>query len=78
MSAQSQHNSKHANVRLKIIPAPGKVPFVNAPPILIASTHTVDYGCGNCGTILLHAEPGQVHNLVIRCKDCGSYSVADT
>jgi len=40
---------------------------VNAPPILYASSHTIDFVCGNCGAVLLHAEDNQVHGLFIRC-----------
>jgi len=45
--------------------------------LLIASTNTVDYVCGDCGVVLLHAEEGQFHNLVIRCTACGSYNATD-
>ena len=50
---------------------------VDAPPILIASTHTTDYCCGSCGTVLMHADTGQVHELVIHCTECGSYNSTD-
>ena len=50
---------------------------IDAPPILIASTHTTDYCCGSCGTVLMHAETGQVHNLLIRCTACGGYNSTD-
>jgi hypothetical protein len=32
-----------------------------------ASDHSVDYICGRCDTILLHADEGQVHGIMIRC-----------
>ena len=76
VNAQAKQH-QNPKVRLKAIPPPGSHPFVNAPPILIASTHTVDYGCGTCGAVLLHAEAEQVHNLVIHCAECGSYSITD-
>jgi hypothetical protein len=44
----------------------------------VASTHTVDYACENCDTVLLHAEDGQVHNLVIQCNQCGSYNMTES
>ena len=44
---------------------------------LEASSHTVDYLCGNCETVLLHAEAGQVHNRFIKCTKCGSYNATD-
>jgi predicted RNA-binding Zn-ribbon protein involved in translation (DUF1610 family) len=52
--------------------------ILSAPPILIASTHTVDYCCGNCGTVLLHADARQVHNVVIHCMECGSCNSTDS
>jgi DNA-directed RNA polymerase subunit RPC12/RpoP len=64
-------------VGLKLIPTPGNgVHFVSAPPALIASTHTVDYVCGKCSTVLMH-EIGQVDNLIIHCTTCGSYNSTD-
>ena len=49
-------------------------PTVSAPPFLDASSHTTDYVCGHCGTILMHAEEGQIHKLLIHCLACGSYN----
>lgn len=72
----NQQPKQHEKVRLQTVPTPSGR-FVSAPPVLIASTHTVDDGCGNCGAVLLHAEPGQVHNLFIHCTLCGSYSTTD-
>ena len=61
-------------VMLKVVEAPKTGPVVTAPPVLIASTHTVNYCCGNCSTVLMHAEHGQVHNLLIKCTVCDSYN----
>ena len=80
MIAHSQHRDpdpKHPKVRLKLIPVPTDGPVVRAPPVLFASTNSIDYGCGHCDAVLLHAEDGQVHNLVIRCVWCGSYNSTD-
>lgn len=68
---------EHEKRRLKVIPTPNFGHPVKAPPPLVASTHTIDYTCGQCGTVLLHAEPGQVHGLLIHCKECGSYNTTD-
>jgi DNA-directed RNA polymerase subunit RPC12/RpoP len=70
----------HQKVRLKTIAAPalGAGAVVTAPPVLKASDHTIDYTCGHCGTILLHAEAGQIHNLTILCTRCGSYNSTDS
>ena len=68
---------QNPQVRLKLIPAPSIGGVVPAPPILIASTHTIDYTCGQCDTVLMHAERGQVHNLVIHCVACGSYNTTE-
>ena len=58
--------------RLRLVEARGVENAVNAPPILYASSHTIDFVCGNCGAILLHAEDDQVHGLFIRCTQCES------
>ena len=62
---------------LKVIPAPRGGRALDAPPALSASSHTIDYTCGQCGAVLLHADEGQVHGLLIRCTDCGSYNTTD-
>jgi DNA-directed RNA polymerase subunit RPC12/RpoP len=62
---------------LKVIPAPSARHVLDAPPALSASSHTIDYTCGQCGAVLLHAEEGQVHGLLIRCTACGSYNTTD-
>ena len=59
---------------LKIVVAPRIGAVLTAPPALTASTHTVDYTCGYCGSVLMHADEGQVHQLMIRCTSCGSYN----
>ena len=58
--------------RLRVVEAKGIENSVNAPPILYASSHTIDFVCGNCGAVLLHAEDDQVHGLFIRCTKCES------
>jgi hypothetical protein len=43
-------------ISLKLVTAPSRGIALTAPPVLKASDHSVDYTCGQCGTILLHAE----------------------
>jgi len=69
--------SKDRIIRLITIAAPATGPVVSAPPLIKTSDHSVDYTCGNCETILLHAELDQIHNLTIRCTKCGSYNSTD-
>jgi hypothetical protein len=69
--------SEYRKVSLRLIPTPATGPIVSAPPVLIASTYTVDYTCAGCDTVLLHAEAEQVHNLQIRCTKCGAYNSTD-
>jgi DNA-directed RNA polymerase subunit RPC12/RpoP len=67
-------------ISLKAVSAPSKSapPIVlSAPPVLIASNHSVDYTCGRCSTVLLHAEKGQVRGFLIRCTKCGTYNSMD-
>jgi DNA-directed RNA polymerase subunit RPC12/RpoP len=70
-------NQEHPRVPLRPILTPWAQHIISAPPVLIASTNTVDYVCGDCGAVLMHAEQGQVHNLVIHCVVCGSYNATD-
>ena len=64
-------------VPLKVI-APTSGPSLIAPPVLIASNHSVDYTCGGCGAVLLHADVNQVYNLVIRCSVCETFNTSET
>jgi len=65
-------------ISLKVIIAPATGHILDAPPVLIASQHSVDYTCGHCGTTLLHADENQVFGLLIRCANCGSYNSTDS
>jgi hypothetical protein len=38
---------------------------------------TIDYTCGRCGTVLMHANEGQVHGVVIECLQCGAFNATD-
>jgi predicted RNA-binding Zn-ribbon protein involved in translation (DUF1610 family) len=69
--------SERKKMSLNNVVAPRLGPVLEAPPVLIASTHTVDYACGYCGTVLMHADEGQVHGLIIRCASCGSYNATE-
>ena len=62
---------------LRVVEARGIEHTVDAPPILYASSHTIDFVCGNCGAVLLHAEDNQVHGLFIRCTQCESLNATD-
>jgi DNA-directed RNA polymerase subunit RPC12/RpoP len=64
-------------ISLKVVHAPAVGVVLNAPPVLRASEHSVDYTCGRCDTVLLHADRGQVHGILIRCTNCGSYNSTD-
>ena len=70
-------NQEHPRFALKLVSTPRAHHIVSAPPALIASTNTVDYICGGCGAVLMHAEQGQVHNLIIHCTGCGSYNATE-
>jgi hypothetical protein len=67
---------RHPTVPLKVIP-PTTGPSLCAPPILVASTHTIDYTCGGCGTVLIHAEIDQIYNLIVRCTKCETFNSTD-
>jgi DNA-directed RNA polymerase subunit RPC12/RpoP len=56
-----------------IIPSTFDWPLGQRP----SPNHSVDYVCGNCGTMLLHAEDGLTHNLFILCTQCGAHNSTD-
>jgi predicted RNA-binding Zn-ribbon protein involved in translation (DUF1610 family) len=64
-------------IQLKVISAPATGVVLDAPPILRESDQSVDYTCGRCGTILLHAQENRVHSVLIHCGNCGSYNSTD-
>ena len=64
-------------IPLTLVTAPAIGVVLEAPPVLMASEHSVDYTCGHCDTVLLHADEGQVHGILIRCTKCGSYNSTD-
>jgi hypothetical protein len=68
-------NNPH--IPLRIAETPGTRHVMSAPPVLIASFHTIDYTCGKCDAVLMHADYGQVHDLMIHCTECGSYNSTD-
>jgi hypothetical protein len=70
-------NLEHPRFALKLVPTPCARHIVSAPPVLVASTNTTDYICGHCDAVLMHAEHGQVRNLIIHCAGCGSYNSTD-
>jgi DNA-directed RNA polymerase subunit RPC12/RpoP len=61
-------------ISLRVVTAPATGIVLDAPPVLIASDHAVDYTCGRCRTILMHAEEDQVRGFLIRCTSCGTYN----
>ena len=69
--------STHKRSDLKIVELPPGRTFVSAPPVLVASSRTIDYCCGSCGAVLMHADEQQVHNLLIQCTWCHSYNSTD-
>jgi hypothetical protein len=59
---------------LKVVTAPLVGHILEAPPPLTASSHTIDFTCGNCGVVLIHADEGQVYGLLIRCTAYGTFN----
>jgi DNA-directed RNA polymerase subunit RPC12/RpoP len=66
-----------SRIPLKVVIAPTIGVVLKAPPVLKASEHSVDYICGRCSAVLLHADEGQVHGILIHCTNCGSYNSTD-
>ena len=63
-------------IQLRTIPRPSRGAIVRVPPVIEANLG-VDYVCGSCGTVLVLAEQGQIHNLQLRCTHCGAYNLMD-
>jgi hypothetical protein len=64
-------------IPLKVVIAPAVGVVLAAPPVLMASEHSVDYACGRCAAVLLHADEGQIHGVLIRYTKCGSYNLTE-
>jgi hypothetical protein len=77
VNGRAMSEQQRPKLGLKVVEAPKFGAVVSAPPILTASTHTIDYCCGLCSTVLMHAERDQVHNLLIKCAVCGAYNSTD-
>ena len=65
-------------IRLKVIKAPAIGYAIQAPPPIVASEHSNQYLCGNCGTLLAIAEANQLHDLIVQCRRCGAYNGLET
>ncbi len=67
------------SIKMKIIPEPKRnTRSVLAPAFVgpaIQGSGAVNYDCGACGsTLLQNMEYKQVHNLVIKCRNCGEHN----
>jgi hypothetical protein len=58
----------------KVIPSNFDWPLC---PLPSGANRSVDYICGNCRTVLLHAESSQTHPLLILCTECGAQNSTD-
>jgi DNA-directed RNA polymerase subunit RPC12/RpoP len=58
----------------KVIPSNFDWPLC---PLPSGPNRSVDYICGNCRTVLLHAENSQMHDLLILCTECGAHNSTD-
>ena len=59
---------------LTLVPLTSDDRYIEAPPILVWSRSSLGRTCGNCGTLLLRAEPVEALKLLIRCTNCGAYN----
>ena len=67
----------HPRARLELIVPPFVGHFIDAPPVLNASDHTIEFVCGMCEAVLMHAEHDQIHNVTIHCLACGAYNTTN-
>ena len=61
---------------LKVVPTP-LVEAPSAPPALEDRKPTVNYVCGSCGAVLMHADENRVHPLIIYCTVCDACNSTD-
>jgi len=61
-------------VNLAVVQLPKGGHSLDAPPIVIASTNTIDFCCGSCGEVLMHADDQQVEGVLLHCAICGGYN----
>ena len=64
-------------IGLKVVEALPPGVILDAPPILRTEDDSVDYTCGKCETILLHAEAHKVRGIQIHCANCGAFNSTD-
>jgi predicted RNA-binding Zn-ribbon protein involved in translation (DUF1610 family) len=69
--------SSRPRLPLTLVARPAIGTSTHAPPILDASSSTIDFTCGQCGTVLMHADQGQVHGVIIECLNCGAFNATD-
>jgi hypothetical protein len=61
---------------LRLVAVPGTRNVVRAPPVIV-KTGSIDFTCPQCSVVLLQAAYGEIHDLVIQCRNCGSCSMAE-
>jgi len=60
--------------KLKVVPAPAVGSVIHAPPVHEIGASAVHYTCGHCNTVLLRADEGQPHKLILFCTQCGTHN----
>jgi DNA-directed RNA polymerase subunit RPC12/RpoP len=58
----------------KVIPSTFDWPLC---PLPSGKSRSIDYICGNCRAVLLHAEDNQMRDLLILCTECGAQNSTD-
>ena len=66
---------RRENLTVVELPLGGRV--VDAGPVLMASADKTDLCCGSCGAVLMQADEGQVHHILIQCTWCSSVNSTD-
>jgi hypothetical protein len=61
-------------ISLRLVAKPTSGSIIDAPPVLNASDHTIDFVCAKCRELLMYAEEDQVFNVTICCTICGTYN----
>lgn len=60
-------------ISMQLVTSAAGAPVVQAPPVLDARG-AEEFACGQCGTVLLKANEGQIHHVIVQCAICNAFN----
>ena len=74
----SEHQKlPHTRVSLRLVEAPKIGAVVTVPPVSSPASTPSIVAALTAPPALMHADAGQVHDLLIKCTACGGYNSTD-